>query len=97
MDEKFKRLPKQLQNLIHEPNYDPPIFSNLNPRNAASLATSVRTHTLLSLLKPEPIHHPEPVFTAKPIILVFCQPSEEICIDRDIIFPYVPISYANWI
>ena len=33
----------------------------------------------------------------KPIILIFCQPSEEINIQKGDIFPYAPISYPSWL
>lgn len=58
---------------------------------------SIKTKTALDLLRPIELHDPDPTVLIKPIILVFCQPSEELTIERDKIYPYTPVSYATWL
>ena len=94
-------LPPQLAHLIPQsPNYLLPDFKQqqLTPDACTKLADSVRTHTLLQLLKPVQIPQPDPFFIPKPTILVFCQPSEEIAIqNNNNVFPYAPVSYVEWV
>ena len=72
-------------------------FNDLNDNNAEKAANYVKTKTLMDLIRPPPIDDRNIIKGETPVILVFCQPSEEINIQKGDIFPYAPISYPSWI
>jgi len=52
---------------------------------------------MLDLLNPPSLQRNESIKSDNVIILVFCQPSEELAIQKNEIFPYTPLSYPNWL
>jgi hypothetical protein len=58
-------------------------FSELNENNAEKVANSVKVKTLMDLYNMPPIDDRTTALKGDgPIILVLCQPSEEICIQK---------------
>lgn len=97
MSDKMALLPHFIRNMITEPNFNSPDLGNLSKEDPKSIVNSIKTKTVLDLLNPIELHDPDPIISAKPIILVFCQPSEELVIERDKTYPYAPVSYATWL
>jgi hypothetical protein len=58
-------------------------FSQLNDSNIEKAVNYLKTKTLIDLLSPPPLAEIKINKGDKPIVLVFCQPSEEINIQKN--------------
>ena len=95
--EAIEKLPQNIKRLVNKLETKRIPFNELTESNAEKAANYVKTKTLMDLLKSPQIDERNIMKGDEPIILVFCQPSEEINIQKGEIFPYTPISYPSWL
>ena len=95
---KLEHLPLNLRKLLPKPEQNRVSFNELSDSNIERAANYVKTKTLIDLLETPPLNHRIPQKGDNPIILVFCQPSEGIYIQKNgDVYPFAPISYPNWL
>ncbi len=95
--EKLEELPLSIRKLVPKPEINKVPFDSLNDTNIEKAVNYVKTKTVSDLLISPSIEEREIKVHDNPIILVFCQPSEELNIQKNTVFPYTPISYTNWL
>lgn len=81
--QKLKDVPPQFRRLLNKPESNKIAFSELNDNNAQKAVNYIKTKTILDLLSPPPIQNNQIIKSDNVIILVFCQPSEELCIQKN--------------
>jgi gamma-glutamyl hydrolase len=98
MAESFPSLPEFIRNLIPSPDFTASNLDSLTPdlANIGPITNSIKTQTALALLNPPSLTECESPDT-RPLILIFCQPSEEVAIDKTKVYPYAPVAYSNWL
>lgn len=95
--EQWETIPPTLRGLIGNPQPIPVSFDALNESNIDKAVGYVRTKSMMQLLAPPTVSEREMKKIETPIVLVFCQPSEELNLGKNEILPYAPVSYGSWL
>lgn len=81
--DKIDQLPPSLRKLLPKPESKKVSFEQLNDTNIEKAVNYVKTKTLMDLFNQPRVGEKKNNKGEKPIVLVFCQPSEEINIQKN--------------
>lgn len=81
--DKIDQLPPSLRKLLPKPESKKVSFEQLNDTNIEKAVNYVKTKTLMDLFNQPRVGEKKSNKGEKPIVLVFCQPSEEINIQKN--------------